>query len=137
MASTIAVLLGVAYSVMNLFNVQLSELYGNYMATVIIHAVGLVCILPFLFVNRKKGTCKSPWLYTGGALGVVTVIACNLSIQYTGVTVTLVLSLLGQFAASMIIDHFGLLGFQKYRINSKKTISVALIVAGAVVMMLW
>ena len=137
MASTIALLLGVAYSVMNLFNVQLSDLYGNYFATVIIHAVGLVCIVPFLIRSGRKEKCKSPWLYSGGILGIVTVMACNLSIPYIGVTVSLVLTLLGQFAASMVIDHFGLLGFQQYRVNKKKIISIGLIVIGAAVMMLW
>lgn len=137
MASFLGVLNGFLYSIMNLFNAQLSTLYGNYLATVIIHVVGLLCVIPFAIVKRRTGKGAPWWMYAGGALGIITVLASNLGIQYTGVTVTLVLALLGQMAASTIIDHFGLFGFKQYKINKKKVISLVLIACGAAVMILW
>ena len=40
---------GALLSIMNTMNAQLSELYGNWASTVMIHAVGLIVLLPFAF----------------------------------------------------------------------------------------
>ena len=58
---------GALLSVMNLFNAQLSAVYGNWGSTVMIHAVGLLVLLPLAFTwGRPKG--HAPWyLYGGGS----------------------------------------------------------------------
>ena len=108
---------GALLSIMNLMNAQLSAIYGNWAATVMIHLVGLAVLCPFSFGwGRSKG--RAPWyLYGGGLIGIVTVACCNVGISGIGVTANLVLMLLGQLICSTIIDQFGLLGARTVRLS--------------------
>ena len=140
MARFLSILSGILISVMMLFNGQLSEAYGNALATVLIHAVGLLGIGAWLIVKKQslKHTLGEPWhLYVGGVIGIVTVMLTNLTFLHLGVSLTLVLSLLGQVVISLVIDAAGLLGAKKVRFEKKKLIGVGLVAAGAVVMLLF
>lgn len=137
MPQIVGAVVGILYSVMNLFNAQLSQVYGNPFAVVIIHTVGLVCVLPLAFraLFQKK---RAPWwMHIGGLLGIITVITSNLGVSTLGVTVTLSLTLLGQLVCSMIFDQFGLWGFAKRKFKPARALSLALIAAGVGVMLLW
>ena len=48
-------------------------------------------------------------MYTGGLIGVLTVIFSSLGFSKLGVSLTVSLGLFGQLVTSIIIDHFGLL----------------------------
>ncbi len=139
MPAVLGVLTGTMFSIMNLFNAQLGQLYGDTYATVLIHIVGLICVLPFTIRCFKNGAkSKAPlWMYIGGALGIITVLTSNLGIMTVGVTVTLVLALLGQLICSMVIDRFGFFGFEKFPFKKEKALSILLIALGAVVMIVW
>lgn len=128
---------GALLSVMNLFNAQLSGLYGNWGATVMIHGVGLIVLLPLAFTwGRKKG--RAPWyLYAGGPIGIMTVACCNVGISGIGVTANLVLMLLGQLTCSTIIDQFGLFGTRVTKLTLPRLASLGVIAAGDLVMLLW
>lgn len=137
MPAILGVINGVLFSVMNLFNAQLSQLYGDPFAMVLIHVVGLLCALP-LTVRFLKGRGKAPfWMYMGGFLGIITVLTSNIGILKLGVTVTLTLALVGQMLISIAIDQFGWLGFPKLRFKKERALSIALIALGAAVMILW
>lgn len=139
MAEAMAVLSGVVISVMLLMNGKLTAAYGNYPATVFIHVSGLaaVCIVLLVMRQSMRGTLREPkHLYLGGAIGVFTVLCTNLAYMKLGVSLTLVLSLLGQIAASLVVDGLGILGAVKTSFNKKKLIGVALAVAGAALMLL-
>ena len=53
-----------------------------------------------------------------------------------GVTLSLVISLLSQSLVSLIIDHFGWFGAKKSVIGPRQLLSLALMAAGAGVMLL-
>lgn len=128
---------GALLSVMNLFNAQLSAVYGNWGSTVMIHAVGLLVLLPLAFTwGRPKG--HAPWyLYGGGLIGIVTVTCCNLAIGGIGVTANLVIMLLGQLTCSTLIDQFGLFGARQVKLSAARLVSLLVIAAGDLVMLLW
>lgn len=128
---------GALLSIMNLMNAQLSAIYGNWAATVMIHLVGLAVLFPFSFGwGRSKG--RAPWyLYGGGLIGIVTVACCNVGISGIGVTANLVLMLLGQLICSTIIDQFGLLGARTVRLSWGRALSLGVIAIGDLVMLLW
>ena len=128
---------GALLSIMNLMNAQLSGVYGNWAATVMIHLVGLAVLFPFSFNwGRAKG--RAPWyLYGGGLIGIVTVACCNVGIDGIGVTANLVLMLLGQLICSTIIDQFGLFGSRKVKLSLGRAASLAVIAAGDFIMLLW
>ncbi|MCI4060208.1 DMT family transporter, partial [Bacillus cereus] len=52
------------------------------------------------------------FLYSAGAFGVFTVLFNNISFSVLGASISIALSLLGQSIASIVIDHFGLLGIK-------------------------
>ena len=128
---------GALLSIMNLMNAQLSAIYGNWAATVMIHLVGLAVLFPFSFGwGRSKG--RASWyLYGGGLIGIVTVACCNVGISGIGVTANLVLMLLGQLICSTIIDQFGLLGARTVRLSWGRALSLGVIAIGDLVMLLW
>lgn len=140
MTEFLSILSGILVSVMLLFNGQLSEAYGNALATVLIHAIGLVGICMWLAIKKQslRHTLQEPkHLYLGGIVGIGTVLLSNLTFIHLGVSLTLVLSLLGQIVVSLVIDGAGLLGAKKIQFEKKKLIGMALVAAGAVLMLLF
>jgi bacterial/archaeal transporter family-2 protein len=137
MPAVLGTFIGILYSVMNLFNAQLSQLYGNTFAAVIIHTTGLVIILPFAAKQLFKKHNAPLIAYLGGFLGIFTVFTSNIGIAAIGVTATLSLTLLGQLALSMVFDQFGLWGFAKIHFKMEKAVSLVLIALGVAVMLIW
>jgi len=140
MAEAMAVFGGVVISVMLLMNGKLSAAYGNYAATVFIHLSGLITICLWLLARRQslRGTLGQPWyLYMGGVIGVFTVLSSNLAYAALGVSLTLVLSLLGQVVTSLLVDGMGILGAAKTPFNKKKLVGVALVALGAALMLVF
>lgn len=135
----LAVLDGILVAIMLSMNGGLSQRYGNYHATVLIHLTGLLLICLILW--RKQGKFnlhkKIPWFfYLAGPIGVLTVIINNLTILTLGVTATIALGLLGQTLTSLVFDHWGILGMPKRAFHKGKWIGVGLIIFGIVIMMI-
>lgn len=69
-----SLLTGILISVMVAFNGGLTELYGVYPATVIVHITGLLFISVLIIMKHERPFAKiHKWfLYLGGAIGVAT-----------------------------------------------------------------
>ncbi len=137
MPQIMGAIVGFLYSIMNVFNAELSQVYGNPYATVIIHVVGFVCVLPLTLRTLFHKKRAPLWMHMGGVLGIFTVVTSNLGVNALGVTVTLSLTLLGQLICSMVFDQLGLWGFEKRKFKPAKALSLVLIAAGVGVMLLW
>lgn len=137
MNELLGILSGIVLAYMNYINSKLGTVYGNNISLVIIHLVGLICIIPFCIKGITVIKGIPLWCYLGGAIGILTILFCNTSIAVLGVTVQMAISLLGQTLSSVVIDHFGLFGFEKYPLTKNKMISIVLIIIGMVVMILW
>jgi transporter family-2 protein len=74
-------------------------------------------------------------LYMGGAVGAVSTVFTNMSAPEIGVSATLALGLMGQTAASALIDGFGVLGAARARFRPRTAAGLALIALGVWVMM--
>ena len=110
MSYIISILTGVILSVMISFNGNLSTVTGNYVSSVIIHAVGLVGIIIVLLVTKSKVKNLKGipfYLFTGGFIVILTVLFNNLRFANLGVSLIVSLCVLVQFVTSIIIDHFG------------------------------
>ena len=136
MYSVFAAVYGCLLSLMNSCNASLSALYGDYSAPVMIHAVGLLVLLPLAFSwGRPKARAK--WYqYTGGLIGILTLVFVNVGVNGVGVTGNLILMLLGQVTASALVDHFGLLGAEKNPFGWVKGVAIAVMAAGCAAMLL-
>ena len=117
----LSVFIGVLIAVMLPLNGILSELIGKYTASVVIHLVGLIAVIFILIINKIKFVSIKVFhfLYSAGAIGVFTVLFNNISFSVLGASITIALSLLGQSIASIIIDHFGLLGMKVAKFEKK------------------
>ena len=73
----------------------------------------------------------SPWWYwIGGTMGAFFVTATVILAPRIGGGAMIALTLAGQVAASMALDHFGLLGFPHIPFDLKRLIGSALLLAG-------
>lgn len=133
-------LIGVLIAVMIAFNGVLSKYIGNYSSTVLIHLLGLICISFILIISKIRVKLHRDipiYLYSAGAIGVFTVLFNNISFNYLGASLTLSLGLLGQSVASIVIDHYGLLGMTVINFRKEKLFGLILISIGIVIMTLY
>lgn len=138
MYKMMATLDGILIALMVVFNGLLASRTGNSQSLIIIHVVGLLGTSLLLIGSRNKlNSIKGIpfYLFIAGALGIFNVLFNNISFLKLGATLTLCLNLLGQLIASMIIDHFGLLGQQVNKINSTKLFGISIMILGIVAMM--
>ena len=117
-------------------NGGLSEHYGIYTASVIIHIVGLIAMTVTLLIRRESPFAHTAaWiLYIGGGIGVLTTLFNNFAFGFITVSALLALNLLGQSVTGLLVDQFGLMGMAKHPFHLRKLAGLALVVAGIVVM---
>ena len=130
-------LIGVLISIMVAFNGVLANYIGNNYSSVIIHIVGLIGISFILLLNKNKMSIPKNiplYMYSAGAIGVLTVLFSNISFNILGASITLSLGLLGQSVSSIIIDNYGLFGMKVNKFNKKKIIGFTLISLGIFIM---
>jgi len=127
---------GILISLMVAFNGRLTEQYGVYSATVIVHFTGLILISILVFAKRERPFSKKyEWfLYLGGAIGVLTTAFNNLAFGRISVSAILALGLFGQSIAGLLIDQYGLLGMPKHPLSKRKLAGLFLILCGIAAM---
>ena len=70
------------------------------------------------------------WIWTGGALGAFFVTATIILVPKLGATTMVTTVLAGQMFASLLLDHFGWLGYPLHPISLGRIAGVALVCAG-------
>jgi len=139
MYKSLAIFDGILVALMVSFNGLLAFQLGNGPSLIVIHGIGLLGTILLLLVSRTslKSIRGLPvYLFMAGALGIFNVLFNNLSFTALGATLTLSLNLVGQLLASMVLDHFGLLGLALNRINSMKLLGITIMILGIFLMML-
>lgn len=123
---------GALISIMIAFNGGLAEHYGLYTASVLIHFTGLIFITFLIWIHKDKILHKRhPWyLYTGGFIGVISIIFTNVAFSRISVSAILALGLLGQCIAGIVVDQYGLMGMSKVPFTKKKWIGIIIITLG-------
>lgn len=112
---------------------------GPAIATAISFFVGTIAaIIVAVLILRESlpgldSISNAPWwVWTGGLLGVVYVLASVLLTPQLGAATTIGLALAGQMAASVVIDHFGLIRVPVHELSIPRLIGAVLIVGGVV-----
>lgn len=137
MYNFLSAFMGALIAIMIMFNGTLSNSAGNYFSIILIHLVGLFSIILVLMIRKSKLQFNKGlplYFYSGGAIGVFTVLFNNLSFTTLGVSLPLALGLLGQTVSSIIIDQFGLLDMKAIPFKRDKIIGLLLVVLGIFVM---
>ncbi|MFO7705867.1 MAG: DMT family transporter [Halopseudomonas sp.] len=111
----------------------LGEQVGHLAATLSIFLVGaLLLSLVLVFAPRRqlgRLFAQPRWMLTGGILGPIYVIILTVATPLVGVGMTMVGILCGQVAASLIIDHFGLLGSERRAVDAYRVLALVMILA--------
>ncbi|MCD7811295.1 MAG: DMT family transporter [Ruminococcus sp.] len=128
------------------FNGKLGKVVGSPIkASVISYIVGIIFLTLICIVVKirskntdKKSSEKYPWwIWTGGILGGIYILA-NLSLAGSiGVGTTVIVLLTGSTIGGLLVDHFGLLGSERKPVNLKKIIGVMVMIIGAAMIKLF
>ena len=95
----LALISGIIIAIMVTINGGLTTVYGVYTATVLIHIVGVISAFIMLKISKQNPfpKIKLPlWLYTGGAVGMLTPLFLNFSFGKISITAMVALSLFAQ-----------------------------------------
>jgi transporter family-2 protein len=108
------------------------------MTAAVSFGVGTLALLAYGFllelpVPDRAGLSKLPWwVWTGGCLGAFFVASTIVLAPRLGAAAMVALIVAGQMLASIILDHFGWLGYPVQPVTLVKLSGAGLIVAGAV-----
>ncbi len=92
----------------------------------IVYAIALRIPLPSL-----SSVSQAPWwVWTGGLLGAFVVSAMTILAPKLGAALLVGTVMGGQMVASLVMDHYGLLGFSVRPINGWRVVGAVLLVAG-------
>lgn len=129
----LAAIYGVLISIQSAFCANLTESYGNWFSTVTVHLSGFLVLTPFFLAKRKPKAGGVPWyLHLGGVIGIGNVVFSNYGIVHLGLTNSNMLMLLGEICFAAILDCFGWMGIRRRRITPAKCGAIAVMLLGAV-----
>jgi transporter family-2 protein len=130
----IAVAAGIAASVQGAANAGLSSRVGLGAALVVNTSIVLLGTLVFYFVSGPHGgffPSGTPWnLYLGGVCGFIIILSLAFVFPKIGAAVAVALVVVGQGAAALAIDHFGLMGMPKEPITLARVAGLLLVGGG-------
>ena len=111
-------------------------LKSNLLAALVSFTVGTLGLLAYSLLLRLKWPpvtqlVQTPWwLWIGGLCGAFLVTVTIMAVPRLGATAMFAFFLAGQMTASLILDHFGLLGYPVHPLNLWRFIGVAMVVGG-------
>jgi transporter family-2 protein len=118
-------------------NAQLASWVGGPVrAALVSFAVGTVALglITLAFYRGWPGTdrlANAPWwVWTGGLLGAFYVAGSIVTAPRLGAVTLVAVLLAGQAAASLVVDHFGWVGFDENPISAGRLAGIALVAAG-------
>lgn len=98
--------------------------------------VGTVVLIVFFLLLRQDWPSKEQlgavpwWAWAGGFFGAMYVAAVTLNGPRLGAVLLLALTVTGQMVASLVVDHYGLLGFSQQPITLVRLTGVVLLAVG-------
>ena len=135
----LALLAGMVLPVQTGVNSQLSRLVGNStLAALISFSVGTLALLLYSLALRLplpavSEVARAPfWIWTGGLLGAFFIVTTTTLAAKMSITVMVGLIIAGQLLVSLLLDHYGLLGFPVQQISLWRVVGVLLLLAGVI-----
>ena len=132
-----AVLAGVAGSVQVAVMSKLGDRVGTFGALAWATSLSAVLALALLLLVRHSfaelgAAARQPlWLWSGGLMGLIVVLAITVAGSRIGVIATVSILLAGQFAAGAAIDRYGWLGAEKVGVGWWRILGIVLLGIGA------
>jgi transporter family-2 protein len=113
-----------------------ATLGGALVAALISFLVGSAALAAFIAVtrtplpSREQFAAVPPWAWLGGVLGAFYVASSVIVGPKLGAATLLALVVLGQLGTSLLVDHFGWLGFAQHPLTLLRLAGAALLFAG-------
>ena len=137
LAYLLGVAAGLGLTVQIGMNVQLRKVLGSsWTAALVSFMVGTVGLLALMLAMRTAPPSRDTlaavpaWAWFGGLLGAFYVAISTIVAAQVGATTLLVLTVAGQLAMALVLDHFGWLGLPENPITWGRVVGVALLCAG-------
>lgn len=133
----LALLVGAGLVVQVGFNMAISRALGSAPAAALVNfIVGSLLLLLLVASLRPEWPTRAQlssiplWAWLGGGLGAAYVATATFTGPRLGALLLLALTVAGQMLASVIVDHYGLLGFAQQPVTATRLLGIALLVAG-------
>jgi transporter family-2 protein len=113
-----------------------SSLGAPVVATLVSFLVGSVALVVFLWLSRATWPVRAQWLaipwwaWLGGILGALYVVSTIIVGPGLGAAALLALIVLGQLVTSLLVDHFGWLGFPQHSLTALRLLGALLLFGG-------
>lgn len=119
-------------------NARLSQAVdSNILAALVSFFVGTLGLLAYSLILRIKWPAlqslqQTPWwIWLGGLCGAYLVTVTIIAAPKLGATTMFAFFLAGQLTASLLLDHFGLLGFPVHSLSAWRIFGVFLVACGS------
>jgi transporter family-2 protein len=133
----IAFLVGALITVQTGSNARPKEAFGEALPAVIVSSsLGVILLVAVTFGARTPwpslpSLAGAPWWgWIGGALGAVYAVATVLLARELGAAPLTALVVTGQLVCSVVLDHFGWVGFTEHAAGMGRIVGCLLMVAG-------
>jgi transporter family-2 protein len=133
----LAFVAGMALTIQVGINSTLRRGLGNpWMATLVSFLVGTVGLALFLLLMRTSLPTKTAiasvpaWAWFGGLVGAFYVATTVIAGPRLGSATLLALVVLGQLLASLVIDHYGWIGFPEHPLSTQRILGAILLFSG-------
>jgi bacterial/archaeal transporter family-2 protein len=124
-------------------NAQLASWLGSSVrAALVSFVVGALCLFVVALAFARDWppadrVSSAPWwVWIGGALGAFYVLGSIVTAPKLGAATLVALILAGQAIASLLVDHYGWVGFEENPITPLRLLGVALLAGGVVLVRL-
>ena len=135
----LAILAGAGLPVQLGMNNQLRIMTGSSMSAAFISfLVGAIALAAYVLLLRQPlptplQISTAPWwVWLGGIVGVLYIVVAIVVAPKIGPAVMFSLVVAGQMLNSLIIDQFGLFGFEVHHISPLRIVGVTLLIGGVV-----
>jgi transporter family-2 protein len=136
-----AALVGAGLTVQVGMNATVRSFIGSpVLAAIVNFVVGLAALVLVAVASGARWTpgattAVPAWAWFGGLLGAAYVAATTVLGPRLGAAALLALTLAGQMAAALVVDHYGALGFPQSPVTPARLLGAALLLAGVLLIM--
>lgn len=136
--AVLAVGLGLTLPVQAVINGRLRVVLGDPIRAALVSVVVSALMMSVLAaatwhpVSMERVSAAPWWIWTGGLIGGLYVIASLALISKLGAAFLFALLVVGQMVSSIVVDHYGWLGVPVHTVNPWRVLGAAFLVTGVV-----
>jgi bacterial/archaeal transporter family-2 protein len=135
----LAIVIGAVLPVQTGLNAQLRTFLGHPLPTALVSfgvgTVGLLLAVLSLGISVPLGAAwaQSTWLqWSGGLLGAIYIAGAVVLAPRLGAGTLIAAVVGGQMVASLVLDHYGLVGFPEHPVSGLRLLGAGLVILGVV-----